>query len=389
MKVGFLINFPEDYKGGLNYYKNLFFAINKHYGSLVQIFVFVPTNFSKRTVSVFEPYSKVIYTRILERFSMLWFISKLFNKYFKFDFPMQQLFANYGIDVVCFCCSFHFLRSKIKTINWIPDFQSIHLPSLWTKKQLKEESKNLKLVLKKSDRIVVSSNDSLKDLISAYSISKDKIYVIHFVSQPYSIIKENKSAIFKYTLDPYFYLPNQFWEHKNHMIVFRAVNELRKKNINIKLLCSGMMHDFRGRNAHLENISRYIKDNKLEDSIKLLGVIEYSDVFNLISFSLAVINPSFFEGWSSTVEEAKTMGKKVILSDIPVHREQNPKNGYYFNPSNYFELALIMEKILVQNVDEKFDEKFDFDLLDDLNSRTYDFACDYFNVLQLVTDSKL
>lgn len=33
------------------------------------------------------------------------------------------------------------------------------------------------------------------------------------------------------------------------------------------------------------------------------------------------VNPSFYEGWSTTVEEAKSIGVPLLLSDIPVHRE--------------------------------------------------------------------
>jgi hypothetical protein len=48
--------------------------------------------------------------------------------------------------------------------------------------------------------------------------------------------------------------------------------------------------------------------------------------------AIAVINPSLFEGWSTSVEESKSRGKAVIHSDIPVHCEQAPARGYFFNP---------------------------------------------------------
>jgi glycosyltransferase involved in cell wall biosynthesis len=55
-----------------------------------------------------------------------------------------------------------------------------------------------------------------------------------------------------------------------------------------------------------------------------------------------MINPSRFEGWSSTVEEAKGMGKRVILSNIPVHREQNPPGAVFFEPDDSSALAAAM-----------------------------------------------
>ena len=64
---------------------------------------------------------------------------------------------------------------------------------------------------------------------------------------------------------------------------------------------------------------------------------------------IAVVNPSLFEGWSSTVEEAKSMGKRIILSDIPTHREQNPPCGYYFNPGDSASLAKIIKQCMGSN----------------------------------------
>ena len=48
--------------------------------------------------------------------------------------------------------------------------------------------------------------------------------------------------------------------------------------------------------------------------------------------SVAVLQPSLFEGWSTTVEEAKSIGKTILLSDIPVHREQAPPRRAVLRP---------------------------------------------------------
>ena len=38
------------------------------------------------------------------------------------------------------------------------------------------------------------------------------------------------------------------------------------------------------------------------------------------------------------------MGKKIILSNIAIHKEQNPARGIYFNPDKFLELSSIMIK---------------------------------------------
>jgi hypothetical protein len=111
-----------------------------------------------------------------------------------------------------------------------------------------------------------------------------------------------------------------------------------------------------------------------------LGLIPYTDVLNLIILSDCIINPSFFEGWSSTVEEAKTMGKTLILSDIKVHQEQNPEFGHYFNPNDAEQLSGIMQDV----IDGKT-TKASIDithLQGELTWRTEKFAQDYLKGIQ-------
>ena len=61
-----------------------------------------------------------------------------------------------------------------------------------------------------------------------------------------------------------------------------------------------------------------------------------------------------FEGWSSTVEECKSVGKNMILSDIDVHKEQYP-NATFFERGNVESLKKIIKNYegnnLTQNID--------------------------------------
>ena len=92
-------------------------------------------------------------------------------------------------------------------------------------------------------------------------------------------------------------------------------------------------------------MNNYIKKNQLDSNYKILGVIPFIDMLSLMKYSLSVINPSKSEGLSNSVEQAKALGKKVILSNIPVHKEQLSDNFYYFNSNDNRKLASLMCKI--------------------------------------------
>ena len=128
-----------------------------------------------------------------------------------------------------------------------------------------------------------------------------------------------------------------------------------------------------------------LKKNSLGDNIKILGKIEYKYVLSLMKKSIAVINPSFFEGWSSTVEEAKSLGKKIILSDIEVHKEQNPKNSVYFDPKNEEILSKILENEFLNKEPNNQTSTFE-ETEADLEKRTNKFGVNYLNLIRKVYD---
>jgi hypothetical protein len=103
----------------------------------------------------------------------------------------------------------------------------------------------------------------------------------------------------------------------------------------ICLVCTGYMNDRRNK-TYINEIKEFIQINKLHKYIRLLGLVDYEDVFALIKFSEAVINPSLFEGWSSTVEECKSVKKHMILSDL-WYVEDN-KDNFIFGTSQILSL---------------------------------------------------
>jgi glycosyltransferase involved in cell wall biosynthesis len=77
----------------------------------------------------------------------------------------------------------------------------------------------------------------------------------------------------------------------------------------------------------------------IRDQIVYLGLVPHDDVLMLMRQSVCVLNPSLFEGWGMTVEEARSLGKRVILSNISTHHEQKVPKAVFFDPMDYEDLA--------------------------------------------------
>ena len=149
----------------------------------------------------------------------------------------------------------------------------------------------------------------------------------------------------KYNIrNAYFYISNQYWAHKNFEIIVSALKYLKTINIDLLFVSSGS-NIGNNNNKYSEFIRELIITNNLENNYKYIGLINKDEVEILIAGSIALVNPSKYEGWNTAVEQAKALNKRTVLSNISVHREQKNNYSYLFNTSNYFSLSKILIKL--------------------------------------------
>jgi len=57
---------------------------------------------------------------------------------------------------------------------------------------------------------------------------------------------------------------------------------------------------------YFDSVMRQIAERNLSRNFRYLGMIPLSHVYALLRVCAALINPSRFEGWNTSVEEAKS-----------------------------------------------------------------------------------
>lgn len=343
IKVAFLVDFPH-YIGGINYLCNLLEALANSGDESISPYVFIGTKVSDSLKSAFRKNATVLESKLFDRKSVPWLAYKLQYKLVGRLDSINQLMFDHEIDVV----SHSDICGKIlpyKTINWLPDFQFLAMPQMFSWIERLKRNALYKRSIAYSDLLIVSSEDALSHLLQFYSVDPNNVRVLRFVSSVDPIVFNKSEADSKAYFEQryriknkYFYCPNQFWKHKNHTTLLSACKLLKEQGVNITIVFSGREHDFR-HPRHFEYIHNFIAENGIQENVKLLGIIPHNDVHSLMRNCVSVINPSLFEGWSTTVEEVKSIGKNIILSDLPVHREQAPQGAQFFDPTNIDDLA--------------------------------------------------
>ena len=219
-------------------------------------------------------------------------------------------------------------------IGWIPDFQHKHLPELFDTQEQQKRDQQFQQLIDDSNHLVVSSRDAYEDLFRFYTAPKDKVSVYSFrtYSTPSWFEGAPVETANKYALPPKFLMfPSQFWQHKNHLTLLKAILAIKENgNPNICLVLTGKDCDYRNPD-YPKQLIKFIDDHGLQEQVRYLGLLPRQEQIHLMRRAAAIVQPSHFEGWSMLVEDCRCLGKVMFLSDLNVHREQAYAKTHYFN----------------------------------------------------------
>jgi glycosyltransferase involved in cell wall biosynthesis len=260
------------------------------------------------------------------------------------DDAAASLFGANAIDCVFEPARYYGWRFPLPALAWIPDFQHRYMPELFSRAGWWKRDLGFRAQAASSRHFMLSSEDAQTDCERFYPSTKGRTSVVRFaVPLPAALEGSTLQATRdRYSLpETYFFVPNQFWRHKNHSVVIDALAILKSRGMAVCVVATGHTADPRDP-GHFDRLSARIQDAGISNQFRILGSIPYADVGALLQGCAALINPSKFEGWSTTVEEAKVLGIRMILSDLRVHREQASGMADYFLPDDAAALAGIM-----------------------------------------------
>jgi len=343
IRVGFVFNsVNNDWLGGINYYQNLINAIRDSPDRKIEPVIFTGSKCDEKIFEIF-PNIQIVRDRIFDGYPYR-LAGRILNKIFNHNFYLlERLLKKNNISILSHYGSLG-ENSTLPTIGWLPDFQHKYLPDFFSQDELQIRDKMFQTTCEECTCVIFSSKTAKSDAEKYYPDYREKYRVLHFVTGNMNLddLPDFISLKEKYQInESYFIVPNQFWIHKNHAIILEVLKILKLQGCPITVIATGNTSDYR-QPDYFCSIQKRIEEYNISENFKVLGIVPYSDLIQLMIHSIAVINPSLFEGWSTSVEETKTLNLNVILSDIPVHREQNPEKGIFFPPHDPEELANIL-----------------------------------------------
>ena len=204
-----------------------------------------------------------------------------------------------------------------------------------------KRERHYKNVCRYSRGILVDSEVGKRQVIESYNVNEEIIHVLPFVAPPYVYEKDNisKKDLVHRLPSKFFFYPAQFWQHKNHEQLVSAIEYLRNKLPDIKIVFAGSP-----KNAYNDVRSR-VDNSSLEDHIIFLGYIPDQDMASVYRRARALIMPTYFGPTNIPPLEAFALGCPVAISNIYGIPEQVGDAALLFDPANMREIADVMYRL--------------------------------------------
>lgn len=224
----------------------------------------------------------------------------------------------------------------IPWVGYVYDFQHKYYPDYFTSEEIRRRDTLFSTMLSEAAAVIVNAADVKKDIQKFYPKTACQVFDLPFSATPIESWFEpsSENVSIKYNLpEKYFVMCNQFWIHKDHATAFKALAVYANKTgqQDVHIVCTGNTSDSRHPN-YFSNLEKNIAQLGLTERIHFLGHIPKKDQIDILSSSIAVLQPTLFEGGpgGGAVYDAVAMGLPTILSDIPVNKEIDGLEGLLF-----------------------------------------------------------
>jgi len=200
-------------------------------------------------------------------------------------------------------------------------------------------------ICKFSMGVLVDSRIGKQHVIESYKVEPSTVHILPFIAPNY-IYSHHVPFEFdtRYHLpDKYIFYPAQFWSHKNHLNLIKAINQLKNELPDLKLVLVGAKKD------GYELIIKKVIELELSQKIIFLGYVPNDDITEIYRRARALIMPTFFGPTNIPPLEALALGCPMAVSNIYGMPEQVGDAGLLFNPEIVEEIAESIKKLWVDD----------------------------------------
>mgnify|MGYP005850562447 CR=1 FL=1 len=363
-KLLYLLDFDESWHGGINYFVNQIIGLLDT--SDIRIFVLANENVAKRINSLLvkEQEKSIEDANVLGVKFISYPDESRWLHFFRSIFCLKRrdiarTVETINPDVIVHMGGLSGIYRDVYQVAWIPDLQHIELPKNFTRFNKLKRTVGYFFLSLYSNKVMLSSKTQENVFNNFFlNIFKGKTFVNRFRVRKVYERKSLEGELLCLSGKKIILFPSAFWVHKNHAIVVNLIK--RKICEDCAFVFTGGSDDYRNL-EYSKGIRKEISLMQDEYDVYFFSNISNSKIAALLSNTRVLINPSYYEGWSTIVEEAKLYKVPTLLSNIPTHREQFSEYncGQLFNPDDINDLEDKFKKCMTDALEVHCNE-FDY-----------------------------
>lgn len=248
-------------------------------------------------------------------------------------------------------CDIWLFPSQDAYAYWLPvkSFGVIHdlmhryekrFPEVGNAKEVAAREFHYSMMCRFSEGILVDSNLGKLHVIESYGLNAKKCHVLPYIAPPLTSKVSPLPLAEKYNLpSKYFFYPAQFWQHKNHENLLKALHKCIQVHPNMQLVLVGSPKNY------YEATLNLIQKLDLKNHVKILGLVPDEAVPLFYQKARALIMPTFFGPTNIPPLEAFAFDCPVAISGVYGMPEQLQEAALYFDPNSVEEIQDCMLKL--------------------------------------------
>jgi len=219
-----------------------------------------------------------------------------------------------------------------------PFFPEVSSVGRWQRRE-----KFFSQVLSRAAYVITGTQAGKKEVQMFYGVAAERIRILPHPTPRFALEEGASDAVelAKYRLPrPYIFYPAQFWSHKNHVAILRAILQLKEAdNLRLPVVFTG---SDQGNESYVRQL---VQKLQLEDQVFFLGQVSRQTLRALYQNALALCYVSFFGPENLPPLEAFALGCPVIAANVPGASEQLGDAAIRVNPANELEIAQALKSL--------------------------------------------
>ncbi len=249
-----------------------------------------------------------------------------------------------------------FARKSTGIVTTVHDVAFATNPGVYEPASRQRQELAVRNAIRKATLLLTPSQATKSDLETHYHVAPERIVVTPLAATMPQSQTDASALLRKLQINAgqYVLSLSRLEKKKNTAMLIRAFANVKRKlgmGNPLTLVLAGTF------GYGKEDILRIIREEQVEDAVRLPGYVSDDDASVLLANALCFAFPSVAEGFGIPVLEAMEHGAPVIASNIPVMREVCGDAALLVSPNDISALALAILRMMDVHVRDEYRKK--------------------------------